>query len=250
MIYNLFEQSGTFKKEEIKLGFNAVDVDILNNFNETDFQVDLFKEIENAYEEKPSFFDRITENDLCFAFFPCTKFTEKIFVNAKANNSGMKKWSDLERVEYSMHFIEEVNHYYSLFCKMYAVALKRKLKLIIENPYPGKQHYLEMFFPFDRTFIDRNRAEHYDYYKKPTGYWFVNFELREHLQLVSTIPNEKPLVSIPNSKKALKDLGINGTERELRSLISPKYARWFLKSFVEHNLPKDNFNEVEDKVFY
>ena len=119
MIYNLFEQSGTFKREEIKLGFQAVDVDILNNFKETDYQIDLFDAIEKAYDDKSSFFDKITENDLCFAFFPCTKFTEKIFVNAKANNSGMKQWDDIKRITYSMNFMEEVNHYYSLFCKMY-----------------------------------------------------------------------------------------------------------------------------------
>lgn len=41
----LFEQSGTFKNEFKKLGIEAFDYDILNNFGETDFQVDLFEEI-------------------------------------------------------------------------------------------------------------------------------------------------------------------------------------------------------------
>lgn len=44
----LFEQSGTFKKEFKKLGIEAYDYDILNDFNETDYQIDLFKEIEIA----------------------------------------------------------------------------------------------------------------------------------------------------------------------------------------------------------
>ena len=49
-IYLLFEQSGTFKNEFKKLGYkNAFDFDILNDFKETDFQIDLFKEIENGY---------------------------------------------------------------------------------------------------------------------------------------------------------------------------------------------------------
>ena len=45
----LFEQSGTFKREFIKLGIPAFDYDIQNNFGETDYQIDLFAEIETAY---------------------------------------------------------------------------------------------------------------------------------------------------------------------------------------------------------
>lgn len=41
----LFEQSGTFKNEFKKLGIEAYDYDIANDFGETDFQVDLFNEI-------------------------------------------------------------------------------------------------------------------------------------------------------------------------------------------------------------
>lgn len=48
----LFEQSGTFKNEFRKLGYEAYDYDILNDFGETDFQIDLFKEIEDAYERE------------------------------------------------------------------------------------------------------------------------------------------------------------------------------------------------------
>ena len=58
-VWCFFEQSGTFKNEFKKLGHDAVDVDIQNNFGETDYQIDLFKEIEEAYEEKPSIFDKI-----------------------------------------------------------------------------------------------------------------------------------------------------------------------------------------------
>lgn len=48
-IWLLFEQSGTFKNEFIKLGYEAVDVDIQNNFGQTDHRIDLFTEIEKAY---------------------------------------------------------------------------------------------------------------------------------------------------------------------------------------------------------
>ena len=50
MVYRcLFEQSGTFKNEFKKLGYEAYDYDILNDFDETDYQCDLFNEIEKAY---------------------------------------------------------------------------------------------------------------------------------------------------------------------------------------------------------
>ena len=41
----LFEQSGTFKNEFKKLGVEAYDYDILNDYGQTDYQVDLFEHI-------------------------------------------------------------------------------------------------------------------------------------------------------------------------------------------------------------
>ena len=52
-VWCFFEQSGTFKNEFKKLGYEAVDVDIQNNFGETDHVVDLFGEIEAAYDGSP-----------------------------------------------------------------------------------------------------------------------------------------------------------------------------------------------------
>ena len=58
-VHCLFEQSGTFKNEFKKLGIPAFDYDLQNHFGETDHQIDLFAEIESAYEGKPSVFDTI-----------------------------------------------------------------------------------------------------------------------------------------------------------------------------------------------
>ena len=58
--YCFFEQSGTFKKEFKKLGIPSEDYDIQNNFGETDHVIDLFQEIEEAYECRKSIFDDIT----------------------------------------------------------------------------------------------------------------------------------------------------------------------------------------------
>jgi hypothetical protein len=48
-VHCFFEQSGTFKNEFRKLGYEAFDYDIQNNLGETDNVVDLFAEIEKAY---------------------------------------------------------------------------------------------------------------------------------------------------------------------------------------------------------
>ena len=49
-VHCFFEQSGVFKNEFIKLGIPAEDYDIQNNFGETDHVIDLFGEIDRAYE--------------------------------------------------------------------------------------------------------------------------------------------------------------------------------------------------------
>ena len=66
----LFEQSGTFKNVFKGFGHNCYDYDILNEYNETDFVVDLFKEIEEEYDnilnqknEKTIFSNMTKEND-------------------------------------------------------------------------------------------------------------------------------------------------------------------------------------------
>ena len=58
-VHCFFEQSGTFKNEFKKLGYEAYDYDIQNNFGETDYVVDLFQNIEDAYDGKVSIFDKI-----------------------------------------------------------------------------------------------------------------------------------------------------------------------------------------------
>ena len=62
-VHLMFEQSGTFKNEFIKLGIPSEDYDIQNNFGQTDHVVDLFAEIEKAYDGKGSVFDSLTKDD-------------------------------------------------------------------------------------------------------------------------------------------------------------------------------------------
>lgn len=64
IVHCLFEQSGTFKNEFKKLGFKAFDYDILNDFGETDFKIDLFNEIDKAYKGEKSLFDCFSHRTL------------------------------------------------------------------------------------------------------------------------------------------------------------------------------------------
>ena len=68
-VHCFFEQSGTFKREFIKLGIPAEDYDIQNNFGETDHVIDLFAEIEKAYEG----------GGKCFRFNHLQRFNRGLF---------------------------------------------------------------------------------------------------------------------------------------------------------------------------
>ena len=68
----LFEQSGTFKNAAIKLGHTAYDYDIVKT-DDVDFQVDLIKQITSCGTDLlANIFDDLDENDIVFAFFPCS----------------------------------------------------------------------------------------------------------------------------------------------------------------------------------
>ena len=79
-VHLLFEQSGTFKRAFLALGIPAFDYDILDDFGETDYKIDLFAEIESAFDDKPSVFDSFSSDDLIFAFFPCVRFENQIML--------------------------------------------------------------------------------------------------------------------------------------------------------------------------
>ena len=123
-VHCLFEQSGTFKNEFLKLGIPAEDYDILNDFGETDNVVDLFGEIDKAYDGKPSMFDNIGDCDLVFAFFPCTSFEARVPLNSRGEAAQMKKWTDLTKLEYSMKINNEINAMYTLICKLFSICLR------------------------------------------------------------------------------------------------------------------------------
>ena len=131
----LFEQSGTFKNEFKKLGVEAFDYDILNDYGQTDFQIDLFAEIEKGYEGKESIFDNFTSDDVIMAFFPCTRFEAKIPLGFRGEMFQQKNWNNIQKLEYSMDLHEELHRNYMLISKLVVMAIEKRLRIIIENPY-------------------------------------------------------------------------------------------------------------------
>ena len=226
-VHCFFEQSGTFKNEFIKLGIPAYDYDIQNNFGETDYVVDLFQAIEDAYDGKPSLFDQIRggqDGDLIVAFFPCIYFETMsmlYFSFDSLNNQHKKKY---ERIADAIERLQERNKFHTLLYKLTYVVEKNGLRLIIENP-ATKPHYLIDTQNYPRpTIIDKNRMLRGDYFKKPTAYWFVNCEPTYGFTLQKD-KQQKIVNDCRGSGKA-------GLCSEERSMISPDYARNFICDFI------------------
>jgi hypothetical protein len=224
-VYCLFEQSGTFKNAFKSLGINAEDYDILNDFGETDHVIDLFSEIDKAYEGKPSLFDNIGALDLVFAFFPCTRFEARVPLSFRCERHGMEAYTNIEKLEYSMKLHEELHRLYMLICKLFVIANRGGWRMIVENPNT-QPHYLTTYFPVKPSLIDPDRSANGDYFKKPTQYWFVNCEPEQYMFFEPLEHVEKHTVD-----QAMK-LGIGKNRQVNRSLMHPQYARRFIKSYI------------------
>ena len=222
--YCLFEQSGTFKNEFKKLGIDAYDYDIRNDFGQTDFVVDLFTEIQKAYEGWESIFDNMGGTDIIMAFFPCTRFEAKVPLSFRGEAPQQKNWNDLKKLQYSMKLHGELHELYEKLCELTVVAERKGLRMVIENPVT-QPHYLTTYWCIKPSVIDKDRTNDGDYYKKPTQYFFIGFEpsfnlVMEPLELVKarTIDNTKATET---------------TSRQVeRSMMHPQYARRFIKKYI------------------
>ena len=154
----LFEQSGTFKNEFKKLGIEAYDYDILNDFGQTDYVVDLFKAIDDEYQEHQglTLFDKFKEDDIILAFFPCTRFEVQCIMMYKGIQFQQKNWDDIKKLEYDLQLHQELHQLYMSITKLAIICKRRNLKLIIENPY-STQHYLTRYWALEPSIIDKDR---------------------------------------------------------------------------------------------
>ncbi len=222
-VHCFFEQSGTFKQEFIKLGIPAEDYDIQDNFGQTDHTDDLFKAIEDAYEGKPSLWDNITQDDLIMAFFPCIYFDCLSQMSFGWKNHNYTNLSTKEKADAILTRSANREKFFRLCVKMFAVAEMKGLRLIMENPW-SMQTFLKANFILPPSLIDNDRSMRGDIYKKPTAYWFFNCE-PTHGHTLQQIHKPKRIVDQPHERGG-------GICSEVRSMISPDYARNFICDFI------------------
>ena len=231
-VHCLFEQSGTFKNEFKKLGYEAYDYDIQNAFGQTDYVIDLFSEIVGAYDGKESIFDRIKKDDLILAFFPCVRFENQIMLSFRGQKHGMESWSIRQKMEHDMKLLSEVKHMYDLVNKMFIVCMDKGLKLVMENPY-SEEHFLRRYWCFQPSIIDKDRRINGDYFKKPTQYWFLNIEPKNNLvfePLEHFDFDSSDRIRLMTKEDADK-IGAK-TIKQARSMIHPQYANRFIRQYL------------------
>lgn len=217
--YLLFEQSGTFRDAFKRAGIPAECVDIDNQDGQTDHIVDLFEAIEQAYDGKPSFLDLITPDDFVMAFFPCIHFCDLATKYYDLTSVNYRTYSPRQKAEYAIKKSNEMVRFYQLLLKLVTIAEIKKIRLVVENPFFGATLMKTLFRNPD--FIDYNRAEGGDFFKKPTAYWFYNCS-PEPGQLVIKINKEHR--TILNTKRS-KSAGVCSFDR---SVISSAYADNFV----------------------
>ncbi len=220
----LFEQSGTFKNEFKKLGYEAYDYDILNDYGETDYQIDLFAEIEKAYGGGVSVFDGITSEDLIIAFFPCTRFEAKIPLAFRGELYQQKNWTDKQKLVYAMDLHKELHRNYMLISELVCICIEQGLKMVIENPYTAP-HYLTTYWCMKPKIIDKNRRANGDYMKKPTQFWFIGLDPKQNLVFES--------LDYVEYRTEEHMTGKNNKSRQVRrSEIHPQYANRFIRQYL------------------
>lgn len=223
-VHCMFEQSGTFKNEFKKLGYEAYDYDIQNNFGETDCVIDLFNEIENGYDGKVSIFDNMTEDDLIIAFFPCIYFESLQMTYYSLECVNTKHLDKCGQIDVAIERLKNRTYFHILLYKLTWISHKKNIRLIIENPCTSPHYLINLQnFPKPKV-VDKNRLLRGDYFKKPTAYWYFNCEptYGESFQI------DKKQKIIKDCKKG-KEAGLCSEER---SMISSDYARNFICDFI------------------
>lgn len=237
-VHCFFEQSGTFKNEFKKLGYESYDYDIQNNFGETDFVIDLFKEIDNGYDGKESIFDKISKDDLIFAFFPCIKFCNIAEYNQRSAQEYMRKRGvEIHKIyEFLKKESDERYFFYQKALKMHGCVEFNGLRMIMENPW-HEANYTNYFWFNKPSIIDKDRTKRGDLFKKPTAYWFTNCEPTTGITIQQTPKSMQKYIGMTSEKKYPKEKVAKGSKQpglcsEERSMISPDYARNFICDFI------------------
>lgn len=138
------------------------------------------KRLRGGYNGEPSLFDKVSPDDLIFAFFPCTRFEARVPLLFRGQATQQKGWDNIQKLDYSIGLHRELHEFYVKLSQLCVVAYRKGLKMIIENPYT-QPHYLTTYWCIKPSLIDKDRTQNGDYYKKPTQYWFINFKPKNNL---------------------------------------------------------------------
>lgn len=223
----LFEQSGTFKNVIKEQGLEAYDYDILNDFGETDYQMDLFKQIELEYDNlmnnkhNETIFEKMNKDeDFIIAFFPCTYFCQANSLIFRLWNGGKKLDFDKKNIKRLIKRNNERAYFFELYMKFCFICKQLGLKTIIENPSAsGGGDWLVNYSPIELGYHEKDRTLWGDVYKKPTNFFAINFDMKEKLMLYTKVLTNQTI------------LGSQGMTE--RSMISKLYAENFYKRFLE-----------------
>lgn len=237
----LFEQSATFRDVFRSYGHRAYTYDIANDYNKTDYQIDLFQQIESKYLklttpanklpcgvfEKDTIFCNMTpETAFIIAFFPCTYFSiqNELIFTGKANGGRVFN-TTRSGILKILGRAKERERYYELFIKFCYVCQELGIPTIIENPW--HENYLRKYSPFYKgIYIEKDRTLFGDKLIKPTMFIPINFVLKENFQMFDKeIKKSTPINKQPGGK--------------CRSEITPRYANNFYKRFIENTLKKE-----------
>lgn len=202
-VYCLFEQSGTFKNIFLAHGINAIDIDIENQFGQTDLQIDLFAAINKL---PCGYLSEITSDDLIIAFYPCTWFSDNNMLLFNGTSYSMRNWTDEQKAEYIHKRRHDRVIAFQTLIKLIRHCKLHKIPLIVENPV---SHYL--IHTLGKYTIAHRRDRYGDCLQKRTMYYCYNCTINE-------------------SKLHIYDNHVteNNVQRKLRgiqrSLISSNYA--------------------------
>lgn len=222
-VHCFFEQSGTFKQAFRELGIYAADYDIRDDFGETNHRCDLFGQIDRAYAGKTSIFEYIKQDELIIAFFPCIYFNEHNVMYFCGTSFNFRALTQEEKFAKIIERAQLRNKYYILLLKLFAICERRRLPLIVENPY-NAHHYLRFNFPYKPNVIDMDRTLRGDYFKKPTQYFFINIAPGKGRSIQKVHKME-----FVQDKRSSDRAGMCSVER---SMISPEYAHNFICDYI------------------
>lgn len=157
------------------------------------------------------------------AFFPCIYFDCLSQMNFGWYAQNYKRLSTKEKTDAILTRSSNREKFFRIAVKMFSVCEQRNIRIVMENPW-AMQTFLKSNFIFPPKLIDNDRSLRGDFYKKPTAYWFMNCN-PTHGCTIQKSHKPKRIVDQKHERGG-------GVCSEVRSMISPDYARNFICDFI------------------